>query len=128
MGFGLSYTSFTTSGLAVNGPNGAGNVTARFTVANTGSKEGVDIVPVYVQRPVNTGGLLTPTNGTLVGFARVDLAAGASQSVSVRFPTSALALTPGDIGGTARPTVQPGAYKVVLDFTKPETGVAFTVS
>jgi beta-glucosidase len=128
MGFGMSYTSFTTSGLAVNGPNGAGNVTARFTVANTGSKEGVDIVPVYVQRPVNTGGLLTPTNGTLVGFARVDLAAGASQTVSVRFPTSALALTPGDIDGAARPRVQPGAYSVVLDPTNPNSGVQFTIS
>ena len=128
MGFGLSYTSFTTSGLAVNGPNGAGNVTARFTVANTGSKEGVDIVPVYVQRPVNSGGILTPSNGVLAGFARVDLAAGASQTVSVRFPTSVLALTPGDIAGTARPTVQPGDYKVVLDYTKPDTGVGFTIS
>ena len=86
------------------------------------------MVPVYVQRPVNTGGILTPTNGTLVGFARVDLAAGASQTVSVRFPTSALALTPGDIDGTARPTVQPGAYSVVLDPTNPASGVSFTVS
>ena len=127
-GFGLSYTTFSTSGLSVSGPNGAGNVTARFTVANTGGHEGFDVVPVYVKRPVNTGGILTPTNGTLVGFARVDLAAGASQAVSVRFSTSALALTPGDIEGAARPRVQPGAYSVVLDPTSASSGVQFTIS
>jgi beta-glucosidase len=125
-GTGLSYTTFSTSGLRVSGPNGAGNVTAHFTVANTGAREGVDVVPVYVKRPVNSDGILTPTNGTLVGFARVDLAAGASQAVSVRFPTSALALTPGDIDATARPTVPSGDYQAVLD-PGATTGAAFTI-
>jgi beta-glucosidase len=123
-GAGLSYTTFSTSGLAVGGPNGAGNVTARFTVANTGSREGVDVVPVYVKRPVNSDGVLTPTNGTLVGFARVDLTAGQSKTVAVSFPTSVLALTPGDIDGTARPQVPPGDYQVVLD---PKSSAAFTI-
>jgi beta-glucosidase len=127
--FGLSYTTFTTSGLSVGGPNGAGNATARFTVANTGGREGVDVVPVYVKRPVNTGGILTPTNGILVGFARVDLTPGQSKTVVVRFRTSELALTPGDIDGTARPRVQPGAYSVVLDPSIAATdGVQFTIS
>jgi beta-glucosidase len=108
--FGLSYTTFSTSGLTVGGPNGAGNVTARFTVANTGGREGVDVVPVYARRPVNSDGILTPMNGTLVGFARVDLTAGQSKHVSVSFPTSELALTPGDIDGTARPRVPAGDY------------------
>ena len=129
-GFGLSYTTFSTSGLAVNGPNGAGNVTARFTVANTGSKEGVDVVPVYVQRPVNTGGILTPTNGTLVGFARVDLAAGAVQDRVGAVP---------DVGARADPRghrrhgpgrrCSPAPTASVLDpLTNPSNGVSFTVS
>ena len=66
-------------------------------------------MPVYVRRPV--GDVLAPPS-RLVGFARVTLGAGASQTVHVSFPVSELAVTPGDIDGTARPTVEPGAYRV----------------
>ncbi|MGZ6268661.1 MAG: glycoside hydrolase family 3 N-terminal domain-containing protein [Candidatus Limnocylindrales bacterium] len=112
--FGLSYTTFSTSGLSIAGP-AAGVVIASFTVKNTGGREGVDIVPVYVKRPVNTGEVLTPTNGNLVGWARVDLAAGASQQVSVGFRAAQLAVTPADINGDGPRQVQPGDYQVVLD-------------
>lgn len=123
-GFGLSYTTFSTSGLSIAGP-AAGAETASFTVNNTGGREGVDIVPVYVKRPVNTGEILTPTNGNLVGWARVDLAPGASRRVSVRFPVSQLAVTPGDINGDGPRRVQPGDYQVVLDPNG--TGPTFTI-
>jgi beta-glucosidase len=113
-GFGLSYTTFTTSGLSVAGP-ARGTVIATFTVANTGGREGVDIVPVYVQRPLNTGEILTPTNGTLVGWARVDLMPGQSKRVSVGFRVSQLAVTPGDINGDGLRQVQPGDYQAVLN-------------
>ena len=124
-GFGLSYTTFSTSGLAVSGPS-SGTVTAKFTVANTGGRQGVDVVPVYVQRPVDSGGILTPALGTLVGFARVNLNAGQSKSVSVSFSVRELALTPGDINGSAPPQVQSGTYRVVLDLTT-NTGPMFTI-
>ena len=123
-GFGLSYTTFSTSGLSISGP-AAGVVIASFTVTNTGSREGVDIVPVYVNRPVNTGEILTPTNGDLVGWARVDLAPGASQQLSVGFRVKQLAVTPGDINGDGPPQVQPGDYQVVLDPNG--TGPTFTI-
>jgi beta-glucosidase len=109
-GWGLSYTTFATSGLGISGHSG-GTVTVHFTVSNTGGRDGADIVPVYVHRPVDSGGILTPSQ-LLVGFARVALAHGQQQSVTVSFPVSRLALTPGDIDGTARPQVQPGAYQV----------------
>jgi beta-glucosidase len=126
-GFGLSYTTFSTSGLSISGP-AAGVVTATFTVANTGGREGVDVVPVYVKRPLNTGKILTPTNGTLVGWARVDLMPGQSRSVSVRFPVSQLAVTPADINGDGPRQVQPGDYQVVLDpFANPPQGPTFTI-
>ena len=115
-GFGLSYTTFTTGGLSASGPSG-GSVTAKFTVANTGGREGVDVVPVYVSRPVNLGDILTPPLaglqlGQLVGFARVDLTAGQSKTVSVSFPVSVLAVTPGDIDAAGPRQVLPGAYQV----------------
>jgi beta-glucosidase len=118
--FGLSYTTFSTSSLAVSGPN-SGTVTARFTVSDTGSRPGADIVPVYVSRPVNSDGILRPPL-QLVGFARVDLAAGATKTATVSFPVSELAVTTGDINGDGPRQVQPGGYQVhvgsqTADFT-----------
>jgi hypothetical protein len=74
---------------------------------------------------VNTGEVLTPTNGNLVGWARVDLAAGASKQVSVGFRISQLAVTPGDVNADGPRQVQPGAYQVVLDPNG--TGPTFTI-
>ena len=65
-------------------------------------------------------------NGNLVGWARVDLSAGASQPVSVRFRVSQLAVTPADINGDGPPQVQPGDYQVVLD-PNATTGPTFTI-
>jgi beta-glucosidase len=118
--FGLSYTTFQTSGLTVTGSAGPDDsVTATFTLANTGSRAGADVVPVYVHQP--TSDVVAPPQ-RLVGFARVTLAAGASQEVHVQFPVSKLAVTPGDIDGADEPAVAPGAYQVQVgsmsaDFT-----------
>ena len=51
----------------------------------------------------------------LVGFERVSLDAGQSQTVHVSFPVSELAVTPGDIDSTAAPAVETGTYQVVVD-------------
>jgi beta-glucosidase len=112
-GFGLSYTTFQTSNLSVTSSvSTQGTATATFTVTNTGSRAGTDIVPVYVHQPVSA--VVAPPQ-RLVGFARVQLDAGQSKTVSVAFPASTLAVTPGDIESTAAPAVEPGAYQVVLD-------------
>jgi len=108
-GFGLSYTTFQTSGLSVTSSvSRDGTVTASFTVANTGSHAGTDIVPVYVHQPVSA--ILVP-NQRLVGFARVSLDPGQSKTVQVSFPVTELAVTPGDIEGTGSPQVELGDYK-----------------
>jgi beta-glucosidase len=112
-GFGLSYTTFATSNLSVT-PNVSrhGTVTATFTVSNTGSRSGTDIVPVYVAQPVSS--VVVPPQ-RLVGFTRVTLDAGQSNTFHVAFPVSTLAETQGDINASAPPTVEPGAYVVQLD-------------
>jgi len=118
--FGLSYTTFQTSGLSAPSSVAAkGTMTVSFTVTNTGSRPGTDIVPVYVRQPVSS--VVVPPR-RLVGFARVTLAAGASTVVTVTFPVSELAVTPGDIDGISAPRVEPGAYRVQVgsmtaDFT-----------
>jgi len=109
-GFGLSYTTFQTSGLSVTSSvSRRGTVTATFTLANTGSRAGADVVPVFVRQPVSE--VIAPPR-RLVGFTRVNLAAGESRVLRVSFPVSELAVTPGDIDGAGRPGVEPGAYQV----------------
>ena len=110
--FGLSYTTFKVSGLsATSSVSRNGTVTAQFTVANTGSKAGTDIVPVYVHQPVSV--VLVPDQ-RLAGFTRVTLAAGQSKTVQVSFPVSVLAVTPGDIESDSPPAVETGAYQVQI--------------
>jgi beta-glucosidase len=111
--FGLSYTTFATSGLSVTPTvSRRGTVTVTVTVTNTGSKAGVDVVPVYVSQPLSP--VVVPPK-RLAGFARVSLAAGASQTVHVSFPASVLAVTPGDIESSRRQVVETGAYQAVVD-------------
>jgi len=50
----------------------------------------------------------------LVGFTRVTLDAGQSQTVHVQFPVSTLGETQGDINASGPPTVEPGDYLVQL--------------
>ena len=74
-GFGLSYTSFAGSGLKV--ASGTRGMTANFTLANTGKIKGDDVGQVYLVSRAGEG------KRRLVGFKRVTLEPGASQSVSV---------------------------------------------
>ena len=111
-GYGLSYTTFTTSTLtATPDVSRHGSVTATFTVTNTGSRAGTDIVPVYVHQPVS---LVTVPDQRLAAFTRVTLNPGQSKTVSVTFPVSVLAVTPGDIESDSPPQVETGAYQAQL--------------
>jgi beta-glucosidase len=110
--FGLSYTTFATSGLSATSSVGRnGTVTATFTVANTGSRAGTDIVPVYVHQPVSA--VVVPPQ-RLAGFTRVTLDPGQSKTVHVSFPVSELAVTPGDIESDGSPQVELGSYQVQI--------------
>jgi beta-glucosidase len=112
-GYGLSYTTFKRSNLSVTpSVSRNGSATARFTVTNTGTRDGTDILPLYVSQPVS--GVVTPPQ-RLVGFTRVTLKAGQSKVLEVTFPMSTLAETPGDINASGPPTVEPGSYLAQLD-------------
>ncbi len=130
-GYGLSYTTFQTTNLSVTPTvSRHGTATATFTVANTGSRSGTDIVPVYVAQPVSS--VVVPPQ-RLVAFTRVTLGAGESKVVHVSFPTSALAESQGDINAAGPPTVEPGSYIVQLNKndTTPydvDVSAAFTIS
>ena len=74
-GYGLSYSSFEYSDLAVNEEG------ATLTLTNTSARDGADVVQLYVSAP---GGVFGPAR-ELKGFAKVEVAAGASVSVTIPF-------------------------------------------
>jgi beta-glucosidase len=76
-GFGLSYTTFTYSGLQLQNTDNGVNVV--FTVTNTGNRKGTDVPQVYVTDPASAG----EPSQQLKGFARVTLTPGSSTTVSI---------------------------------------------
>jgi beta-glucosidase len=74
-GFGLSYTTFAYSTLNVDSTAR----TARFTVRNTGTRAGIEIAQVYATLPQGSD----ESFSRLAGFARITLAPGKSQTVTV---------------------------------------------
>ncbi|HAA22251.1 MAG TPA: beta-glucosidase, partial [Cytophagales bacterium] len=88
-GHGLSYTTFAYSGLSVkaseNSPNG--ELTVKVTVANTGDRDGAEVVQLYSTDVVAT---ITPSVKRLRAFEKIKLAAGTSQEVSFTLPISAM--------------------------------------
>ena len=75
-GYGLSYTTFSYSGLKVSTGS---EMTVSFTVKNTGSRAGAEIAEVYAALPASAG---EPPK-RLVGWDKVHLNAGESKEVSV---------------------------------------------
>jgi len=73
-GYGLSYTSFSYSDLAVSGGE---TVTATFTVTNTGKRAGADVPQIYLT------GAPDGNRMRLIGFERVELKPGESRKVTL---------------------------------------------
>lgn len=74
-GFGLSYTTYKYSGLSVD----SRGKTVRFSVKNTGNRAGTEIAEVYARLPKGAD----ESYKRLVGWKRVELAPGESQTITV---------------------------------------------
>jgi beta-glucosidase len=74
-GFGLSYTTYAYSGLSVD----SATKTVRFTVKNTGKRAGTEIAQVYGRLPKGSD----ESFKRLVGWQRITLAPGESQSIAI---------------------------------------------
>ena len=77
-------------------------LTVRATVANTGDRPGGHVVQVYVTRPDPDG-----VDRHLVGFARVEVAAGERVPATIEVPLRRLAVRAD--GGWRQP---PGPYRL----------------
>jgi hypothetical protein len=85
-GFGLSYTTFTISNVAVtSSTNGVTPITVTATVKNTGTVYGAEVVQVYLGFPDNLG---EPPR-RLVGFQKIWLNPNASGNVTITIDPAA---------------------------------------
>jgi beta-glucosidase len=102
-GYGLSYTTFSFSGLSVSGFSSAGVATVTATVTNTGSRAGADVAQLYIGDPSSTG----EPPWQLKDFQRVSLNAGASTTVTFSVPVHDLTYWAGP-GASTDPTAWSG--------------------
>ena len=122
-GYGLSYTTFAYSDIALDRETYAtdGTVTVSFTLSNTGTRAGTEVVQVYVRDLV---GSVTRPVKELKHFERVTLAPGENRALKVSIPVQELAF----VGLDGVKKVEPGEFQLwVAGDSASGTGVAFNV-
>ncbi len=116
-GYGLSYTTFSYSGLSVPASVEAGGpLVAEVTVTNTGSKAGDEVAQLYLSFPNVPGAPLK----ALRGFQRVHLEAGASQKVHFELKPRDMSM----VTVAGEPVVSEGAYTLSVGGGQPNTGAS----
>jgi beta-glucosidase len=105
-GFGLTYTDFALSDLALDATRFAvdGVLGVSVTLTNTGARDGADVVQIYVGDPEAS---VPRPEKELKAFSKVHLAAGASTRVSFSLPPRAFAFYDVTAGGWA---IEPGRF------------------
>lgn len=93
-GYGLSYTTFDYTLDSLDYDDATDAFTATVSVENTGERDGKASVQLYVQSPYTdydkTNGVEKPAI-ELVAFAKLDVAAGSSETATLEFPGYLLA-------------------------------------
>jgi beta-glucosidase len=109
-GFGLSYTTYAYSDLSVD----SSVKTARFIVKNTGKRAGTEVAEVYARLPKSADEFFK----RLVGWKRVRLAPGESQTVTVTIDPRVLQTFDET---TARWNFALGDYEIVVGASSDKT-------
>ena len=122
-GYGLSYTQFAYSGIALDKTEYGKDdeITVTLTLSNTGEYDGTEVVQVYVRDLV---GSITRPVKELKAFDRVALKAGESKNLEFRIPVSDLAFY--GLDGVKK--VEPGDFQLwVAGDSASGDPVSFTV-
>src|SRR5213082_2594997 len=108
-GHGLSYTTFSYSDLRLSSPRitPAGTESVSVTVINTGSREGVEVVQLYVHDEVAS---VTRPVRALAGFRRVSLKPGDARTLDFQLTSKELGLYNKDM----KFVVEPGKFRVYV--------------
>lgn len=108
-GYGLSYTEFEYSDLALDkkeiGPNES--ITASVTLKNTGNYDGEEVVQLYLQDMVRS---ITPPKRELKGFKKVFLKKGESKKVEITLSPDDLKFYNSQLNFVA----EPGEFQVYV--------------
>jgi beta-glucosidase len=113
-GFGLSYTRFALSKLAVN-VSGV-TVTANATVRNSGERAGTATAQFYLSGP---DGANIPLR--LVGWDRIDLKPGEERRATITIDPRLLATFD---AGARKWRIQPGVYRLTAGFDSQQRRLA----
>jgi beta-glucosidase len=117
-GFGLSYTTYSYSGLTV-APGDTVKVT--FTVTNTGARAGAEITEVYAALPASA----QEPPKRLIGFAKVKLESKAKQTVSIDVDPKYLSIFDEQKDGW---TLVPGDYTIMVGGSSDKLPLKATVN
>ena len=106
-GHGLSYTTFEYGPLKLESDtvDVSGELRASVTITNTGKRRGTEVVQLYA---ADTAAGVTLPAQQLIGFARVELEPGASETVTFAVPLSVLGYT----GVSGEFVIEPGPVEV----------------
>jgi beta-glucosidase len=110
-GFGLSYTTFAYRDLQITSPAPSG-FEAAVTVENTGAVAADEVVQFYLKA---LGSNLPAPLSQLIGFQRIHLAPGQSQTVTVKVKPEMLML----FDENGRQVFQPGKFRLTAGSCSP---------
>lgn len=106
-GHGLSYTTFEYSDLKIDNNASAKTVRVSVNVRNTGSRDGKEVVQLYVNDRVSS---VTTPQKMLKGFDKIELKAGEQKTVTFDLPYDELALW----NASMQRVVEPGEFAVMI--------------
>lgn len=107
-GYGLSYTTFSYSNLLVNNQlNESGKVEVSVEVKNTGTREGDEVVQLYIRDVLSS---VTTYEKLLKGFERIKLKPGETQKINFTLVPDDLMLWNRDM----KRVLEPGDFKIMV--------------
>ncbi len=117
-GFGLSYTTYKYSGLAVAQE---GKIKVSFTLANAGARAGAEIAEVYASLPAAA----QEPPKRLIGFSKVKLEAGEKRVVSLEIDPKYLSIFDEQKDGWV---LLPGEYTILVGGSSDKLPLKATIS
>jgi beta-glucosidase len=116
-GYGLNYTTFQYGPIKLSSQTlEAGQpLTVTVTVKNTGSRRGDEVIEAYLKTPQTDGPI-----HSLVGFDRVNIAAGASKEVTLQIDPRLLS----SVDKQGNRIILPGKYVLIVGGAQPQETTA----
>ncbi|KAI0968183.1 glycoside hydrolase family 3 protein [Xylaria arbuscula] len=122
-GYGLSYSTFSYANLALSKTTASASdtITVSVDVTNESDRDGDEVVQLYVKDLISS--VVVP-NTQLKGFAKVNIKAGATETVNIDLPIDSLGLW--DL--SMKYVVEPGAFTVSVGRSSQDIRVKTTLT